>query len=89
MLVRKVECVACGFVVTSLELEAVVRNGYWPGSTVNINCIYDIELLDFWNLQQSFQPKCSETGFLKVLSQLSTQNARVSSTVMYQKLESL
>ena len=83
MLVRKVECVACGFVVTSLDLEAVVRNGYWPGSTFNINCIYDIELLDFWNLQQSFQPKCSETGVFKIPSQMSSQNAKVSNSVVY------
>eukprot|EP00795_Rhopilema_esculentum_P013875 gene13875-4826_t len=76
VIVQPVECKFCGFVQTYLDIQTVMRNGYWPGSTININCMYAVELLDFWNLQQSHQSKCSETGFLQVLSQLSRDNAR-------------
>lgn len=78
VLIRKLQCKACAFIIQSLDLETVLKNGYWPGSTINIGCIYDIELLEFWYLQHVYQPKCSESSFLKVLSQLSSQNARVS-----------
>lgn len=79
VLIQKTRCRNCDYTHDSLDLECVIKNGYWPGSVINISTIYDCKLLKFWSVLHTAQPRCSESGFLRVLCDISKSNARVRS----------
>ena len=63
--------------VSSLTLEDVLENGYWPASPNNLTTLFAQNLFFTWDIFQKRMPGCSETSFVKSLEDISIAKGRV------------
>ena len=77
VIIPQVICQNCFSCIKALSLQAVIENGYWPGSLEMISTIFSVELLEFWSCLQKAQPSTAESAFIRVLEESSEYYNRV------------
>ena len=69
-------CNSCSC-MSSLTLEDVLENGYWPASPNNLTTLFAQNLFLTWDIFQKRMPGCSETSFVKSLEDVSLAKGKV------------
>ena len=70
-------CQSCNTKV-SIDMDAILKAGYWPGSSNQLNYLFDSNLFRMWDRIQKRLPGSSENSFIKVLADISSSNGSVS-----------
>jgi hypothetical protein len=71
-------CSGCDRHFSSLTLEKIISEGYWPGGPKNFKYVFCEDVFRVWDSLRKFMPGTSETAFLKSLASISSEKGRVS-----------
>ena len=72
------QCVDCPVTLPfKLDIEAVIKMGFWPGTPTNMCHLFARDLLDYWDMAQKAMPGVSERSFITSLEDFSSAKGRV------------
>lgn len=60
-----------------IDIEAVIKMGFWPGTPTNMCHLFARDLLDYWDMAQKGMPGVSERSFITSLEDFSSAKGRV------------
>lgn len=76
------QCIDCSVKLPfKLDLESVIKMGFWPGTPSNFCHLFDRDLLLYWDMAQKRMPGVSERSFITSLEDFSLAKGRVVCTV--------
>ena len=72
------QCIDCSVKLPfKLDLESVIKMGFWPGTPSNFCHLFDRDLLVYWDMAQKRMPGVSERSFITSLEDFSFAKGRV------------
>ena len=72
------QCIDCSVKLPfNLDLENVIKMGFWPGTPSNFCHLFDRDLLLYWDMAQKRMPGVSERSFITSLEDFSLAKGRV------------